>query len=146
MRVPGLLCAVALVFLAAPAVAQQAREVYHQNERVEREVGYAQAVRVGNTIHVSGTIGRGATLQEQMETAYRRISASLAHYGADFDDVVRETIYTTDVKALEQAIPVRKAVYGTATPAATWVQVQRLLVAGALLEIEITAVVDDSAH
>lgn len=116
------------------------RAIHHESMRGEREWGYAQSVVVGSTIHVSGTIGRGATMEEQVAAIYRRIARTLAVHGATLQDVVKETVYTKDMDALAAANAARKAAYGTHTPAATWVQITRLLEPSALVEIEVTAV------
>lgn len=130
----------ALVLTACAA--QGEREplgIYHDLEEIEKSVGYAQAVRSGEWLFVSGTIGRGETLDAQMQNAYERIRKALAAHGAGFEDIVRETIYTTDFEALIAAQETRKRFYGGHTPAATWVQISRLYVPGAKLEIEVQA-------
>lgn len=80
------------------------QDVFHFNAAGERAVGYAQAVRVGDTIYVSGTVARGASLAEQLAGACERIRLTLEHYGATFADVVKETIYTTDFDALRSLL------------------------------------------
>ncbi len=117
------------------------RTIYHEHAPSEREWGYAQAVVVGNTIYVSGTIGGGETMEEQVAWIYRRINRTLAKFGATMQDVVKETAYTKSVDALAKANGARKAAYGGHTPAATWVEITRLLSPSALVEIEVTAVV-----
>ena len=53
-----------------------------------------------------------------------------------------ERIYTTDMEALIKSQETRKSFYGTWLPAATWVEVKRLYVPEAALEIEVELVVD----
>ncbi len=117
------------------------RTIWHEHAPSEQEWGYAQAIVLGNTIHMSGTIGGGETMEEQVRQIYRRIERGLKKHGATLQDVVKETVYTKDVDALAKANAVRKAAYGSHTPAATWVQITRLLAPGALVEIEVTAVI-----
>jgi 2-iminobutanoate/2-iminopropanoate deaminase len=137
---PGIsLCAAALLAGCAAAPRQAPMTLHYENERIEKAVGYAQAVRAGEWLFVSGTIGRGVTLDEQMKAAYARIEKTLAQHGARFEHVVRETVYTTDFEALKKSEQTRKGFYGTHTPAATWVEIKRLYVPHALLEIEVTA-------
>ncbi len=146
----------ALVALAAVARAGQAqqgaprdttiqradRTIWLEDAAVERDWNYAQAVVVGNTIHVSGTIARGATMEEQVAGIYARIRRTLERHGATLQDVVKETVYATDMEAMAVGGKAARArAYGTHTPASTWVQIQRLLNRGALVEIEVTAVV-----
>lgn len=116
------------------------RTIWHEHHPSEREWGYAQAIVIGNTIHMSGTIGGGATMEEQLRQIYRRIERGLAKHGARLEHIVRETVFTKDVQALAAANAVRKAAYAGHTPAASWVQVTRLLSDQALVEIEVTAV------
>ncbi len=137
---------------AAPALEAQAaprdtsivrgdRTIYHEHMAGEREWGYAQAIVIGNTIHVSGTIGRGATMEEQIASIYARLEQTLKRNGATLQDVVKETVYAKDMNALAAANGPRKRAYGTHTPAATWVEITRLLQPSALVEIEVTAVI-----
>lgn len=141
--------AAALVPLAVRAQAVQARDssyvrgdrtIYHQHAPSETEWGYAQAVVVGNTIWVSGTVSGGKTLEEEVTNIYRRLARTLTANGFAMQDVVKETVYARDVEAFAQVNAVRKRAYGTHTPAATWVQITRLLAGPANVEIEVTAV------
>ena len=116
------------------------RTIWHEHHPSERVWGYAQAIVIGNTIHMSGTIGGGATMEEQLRQIYRRIERGLARHGARMEHIVRETVFTKDVQALAAANAVRKTAYAGHTPAASWVQVTRLLSEQALVEIEVTAV------
>lgn len=146
------IAALSIVFALTPRAAQAQvaprdssivrgdRTIWHEHHPSEREWGYAQAIVIGNTIHMSGTIGGGATMEEQLRQIYRRIERGLAKHGARMEHIVRETVFTKDVQALAAANAVRKAAYAGHTPAASWVQVTRLLAEQALVEIEVTAV------
>lgn len=107
----------------------------------EKDIGYSQSVRVGQRILVSGTVGDEAhtALAQQMADAYEALKTTLAHDGATLKQVIKETIYTTDMDALIAAQELRKGFYGENLPASTWVQVQRLYSAGHLIEIEVEA-------
>lgn len=144
----SLLCLVAVTAIATAQVApvdstirRADRTIWHEHAPSEQEWGYAQAVVIGSTIHMSGTIGGGATMEEQLRQIYRRIERGLKQHGAAMQDVVRENVYATDVDALAKANAVRKAAYAGHTPAATWVQITRLLAPQALVEVEVTAVI-----
>jgi enamine deaminase RidA (YjgF/YER057c/UK114 family) len=139
-----------LVLIGAPILAGHAQQpprqhVEHLDAGSEAEWGYAQAIEAAGTIYLSGTIGSGATLEAQMSSAYDRIRETLARYGATMQDIVKETVYTTDMQALAAANAVRKQAYGGHAPAATWVQITKLLSPRALLEIEVTAVTGSGA-
>ncbi len=108
----------------------------------EQEIGYSQAVRAGNMLYISGTVGadgRGqpADLDSQMKRAYAAIEKTLAHYGTDFSHVVMERIYTTDIDQLIRSQETRKQFYGQQCPAATWVEVKRLYQPADKIEIEV---------
>lgn len=133
----------AIFILSLGAAHQAAAQTAPDKQRVEgvrASIGYAQAIQVGNTIYVSGAVARGETMEQQLTGIYASIARTLAPFGATLQDVVKETAYTTDMDALMAANPARKLAYGTHTPAATWVQISRLLMESAKLEIEVIAV------
>jgi enamine deaminase RidA (YjgF/YER057c/UK114 family) len=71
----------------------------------EEAWGYAASVRVGNTIHVSGTVSiddegnplAADDMEGQVRNAYRDIARALAAHGATMSHVVREALMTTDM-------------------------------------------------
>jgi 2-iminobutanoate/2-iminopropanoate deaminase len=83
----------------------------------EQGYGFAQGVRVGNLIYVSGQVGRDgderpADMGGQMRIAYRRIARALAHWGATMSDVVDETVYVADMREAAKVVrDVRAEVY-----------------------------------
>jgi enamine deaminase RidA (YjgF/YER057c/UK114 family) len=101
--------------------------------------GYAQAVLVENVLYISGVPGGGTDMGAQLKSAYRGIETTLKAYGATFQNVVKETLFTTDIAAVDQHKAVRKAYYKGDFPAASWVQVTRLLMPQALVEVEVIA-------
>jgi 2-iminobutanoate/2-iminopropanoate deaminase len=120
---------------------------YHLNP-YEKEFGYAQAVLVDKTLYISGSVaadenGRlvaAGDMAGQMRAAYSNIQRTLAANGADFEEVVKETIYTTDMDALLKASDLRFEYYDKdQLPTTSWVQVQRLVDPGFLVEIEVVA-------
>ncbi len=146
---PTLAAALLLLPAAVSAQAVQARDssyqrgdrtIYHQHAPSETEWGYAQAIVVGNTIYVSGTVSGGRTLEEEVTNIYRRIERTLRAHGFTMQDVVKETVYAKDIEAFAGVNPARLRFYAGHTPAATWVQITRLLAAPANVEIEVTAV------
>ncbi len=144
--------ALAAVALSVTAHAQKRSagpEVFHAGPW-EQEIGYAQAIRSGRTIHVAGTVGANengfpSDLESQMKLAYAAIRRTLDHFGASLSDVVNERIYTTDMESLIKAQEARKQIYGKWLPAATWVEVKRLYRTEAKLEIEVEAVLPAGA-
>ena len=123
-------------------------ETFHLRPDGEQAFGYAQAVRVGNVLHLAGSLSvndafeplHAGDMNAQVEAVYASIRDTLAHFGATLDNVVRETIFVTDMDAFLGANAVRIAAYGGHRPATTAVQVTRLAFADCLVEIEATAV------
>ena len=115
----------------------------------ERVYGYAQAVRVGDTIYVSGqtALGEGGRIvgegdmRAQMRQAYANIARALQSCGADMGSVVDETLYVTDMAAASAvAAEVRREAYGGAPEvASTLVQVAALGAPALLVEIRCIA-------
>jgi enamine deaminase RidA (YjgF/YER057c/UK114 family) len=98
----------------------------------------AQAVKVGNTIYVSGSVGWG-DMKDALKLAYNVIDKTLKNYHATFKNVIKENIYTTELDSLIAYKDIRRKYYGTDYPAATWVEVQRLYSPGLVVEIEVVA-------
>jgi enamine deaminase RidA (YjgF/YER057c/UK114 family) len=115
------------------------RNCFHSSEAVETEIGYCQAVRIGNTLYISGTAGQG-DMAAAMHSVYGRLQKTLEANGLAFADVVKENVYATDLDSFILNKDLRKEFYGKNLPAATWVQVQRLYVQSFVVEIELTAV------
>jgi len=123
--------------LTGPAFAQIEREYVNP---WEKEIGYAQVVRHGDTLYLSGITASGASVAEQMTAIYGQIGKILKSRGLDSAAILSETIYTRDIEAVKVAIPVRKSFYKEGQyPASTWVQVERLFNPDLLIEIEVTA-------
>lgn len=122
----------------------------------ERNWTYAQAVRIGGTIHVSGTVSIDAQgnptavgdMAEQVKNVYADIAASLAAHGATMGHVVREALVTTDLaRFVAEGMAARAQAYaGHALPAsAPWMEVRRLAHPDFLFEVEVTAQVSEVA-
>jgi 2-iminobutanoate/2-iminopropanoate deaminase len=115
----------------------------------EKEYGYAQAVKVGDTIYLSGQVShddRGnivglRDMEVQMRQAYTNIQKVLAQYGATMDNVVDEVLFVTDMDtAFAAAVKCRREVFsGTPVVASTIVQIQRLAFPDLLIEIRCVA-------
>ena len=115
----------------------------------EKEYGYAQAVKVGDTIYLSGQVShddRGnivglRDMEAQMRQAYTNIQKMLAQYGATMDNVVDEVLFVTDMDtAFAAAVKCKHEVFsGTPVVASTIVQIQRLAFPELLIEIRCVA-------
>jgi 2-iminobutanoate/2-iminopropanoate deaminase len=131
-----------LAFLLSTLCAQEnkiEKKKFHWgvNEQ-DTTAGYAQALKVDNILYISGTVSRDVT-PEGILRVYQGLERTLKHYGATFQNVVKENLYTTDIEAMKQHNHVRKAFYKGDFPAATWVQISRLFMADAKLEVELIA-------
>jgi len=109
-------------------------------------IGFSRAVRVGNTVHVSGTGPVGADEADaatQTRHTLELIRAALEKAGARMEDVVRTRIYLTSVEDWEPVGRAHGEVFGAIRPAATMVVVAKLLNAAWRVEIEAEAVISD---
>ena len=110
---------------------------------------YAHAVRAGGLLFVSGCVpvdaeGRlvgGDDVVAQARQTLANVGAVLAAAGAGPADVAKVTVFLTDVDDRAAINPVRREFFGDARPASTLVEVPRLAVPGAKIEIEAIAVV-----
>lgn len=111
--------------------------------------GFSQAVRIGDTIYLSGTTSCGpgfvpehvGDFRAQFAAAYQKIHDTLAHYGLGMNDIVKEVMYTKDMPALTENMDVRKGFYGDGPfPASTGVEITNLFFPELLVEIEVVAV------
>ncbi len=129
------------LILSGPAIAQQnniTKEKWHWDRSQDSIAGYAQVVKVDNVLYISGTVTTELSPQA-VERVYKALGASLKRYGATFQNVVKENLYTTDIEAMKKCNDSRKKYYNNDFPAATWVQVSRLYMEDAKLEVELIA-------
>ncbi len=116
----------------------------------EAIAGYARAVRVGSTIHVSGTTAQGPDGQlvgkgdpaAQTRRCLQIIEEALEELGASLADVVRTRMYVTDIRQWEPVAREHGRVFGDIRPATAMVEVKGLVDPEMLVEIEAVAVVD----
>ncbi len=115
------------------------KEKFNLDKVGEDEVGYAQAVKVGSTIYISGSVGEGKDMRTLLRQSYENIGRSLAKYGATFQNVVKENIFATDLDEMIKHKDVRRDFYKGDWPAASWVGVKRLFVPALLVQVEVIA-------
>ncbi len=78
------------------------KQKYHQNKPLEDQLGYTHAVKTGNTLYISGTTGTG-TMAEQVKYIMEDIQGTLQRYNASLKNVVKETVYTTNIDSFMAA-------------------------------------------
>jgi enamine deaminase RidA (YjgF/YER057c/UK114 family) len=109
-------------------------------------IGFSRAVRIGNTIHVSGTGPVGADQAngaDQTRHVLTIIQEILEQAGATLEDVVRTRMYLTHVDDWEEIGRVHGEFFGAIRPAATMVVVAKLLNPAWRIEIEAEAVLSE---
>lgn len=144
------------------SIGAPSREIHQLNVPWEQQYGYAQAVRVEKTIHVSGQLSHDEhgrlvapaplneagqvvdyrNMEAQMRQTYVNAARLLKQFGASLAHVVDETLYVLDVDAaFAVAGVVRKEAYGSSVPpvASTLVATSRLAFREQLIEIRMVA-------
>jgi 2-iminobutanoate/2-iminopropanoate deaminase len=120
-------------------------EYFNLRPEVEKAYGYSHAVKIGNSIKVSGAVSmddEGAPTAvgdflQQMKNCYYDLDKVLKHYGCSFDDVVVENVFTTDMPAFLEHAEHRNTVYTNHFPTGTWLEVKGLALPEFLIEIEL---------
>ena len=110
---------------------------------------YTDAVVAGELLFISGVVGvdgqgalvGGDDVVAQARQVFENMRAVLDDAGCGFEDIVKVTVYLTDVDDRPKINPVRQEVFGDARPASTLVEVSRLAIPGAKVEIEAVALI-----
>ena len=125
------------------------KETKSLNMPWEEQYGYSQAVKVGDTIYISGQLshdddgnilGEG-DMEVQMRAAYANVVKLLEQYGASIENVVDEIVFVTDIDTAFGARVKMKDEFFSGSPvlASTIVQIDRLAFPQLMVEIRCIA-------
>ncbi len=125
------------------------RTNYSSGAKWEDIVGYSRAVRIGNTIEVTGTVAvdensnlvGGNSAYEQTKFIIEKIQKVLEQAGGSLQDVVRTRIFVTDISRWEEYGKAHGEFFKDIKPCTTMVEVSKLISPEYLVEIEATAVI-----
>lgn len=125
------------------------RTNYSSGAKWESIVGYSRAVKVGNTIEVTGTVAVDDTSQlvggndayQQTRFILQKIEKVLQQAGASMKDVVRTRMFVTDISRWEEYGKAHGEFFSDIRPCTSMIEVKGLIDKEYLIEIEATAVV-----
>ncbi|MDC7997704.1 RidA family protein [Gilvibacter sediminis] len=120
-------------------------EYFLLRPEVEKAYGYSHAVKIGNTIKISGAVSMDdqgnptavGDIEQQIKNCYADLEKILKHFDCTFDDVVKEDIFTTDMAQMLEKSAYRAEVYKNGFPTGTWLEVKGLALPEFMVEIEL---------
>ena len=123
------------------------RTNYSSGAKWEDIVGYSRAVKVGNTIEVTGTVAvddnsdlvGGTSAYEQTKYIIQKIEKVLERAGATLKDVVRTRMFVTDIARWEEYGKAHGEFFKDIKPCTSMIEVKGLISPEYLIEIEATA-------
>ena len=127
------------------------RTNYSSGAKWEDIVGYSRAVKVGNTIEVTGTVAvdnnsnlvGGNDAYEQTKFILEKIEGVLEKAGATLKDVVRTRMFVTDISRWEEYGKAHGEFFKDIKPCTSMIEVKGLIAPEYLIEIEATAILSE---
>ncbi len=125
--------------------ADEIPEYFLLRPEVEKAYGYSHAVKIGNSIKISGAVSMDdegnptaiGDFEQQMKNCYSDLDKVLKHYGCTFDDVIVENVFTTDMTKFLEFAGYRAEIYKNQFPTGSWLGVKELAIPEFLIEIEL---------
>jgi len=125
------------------------RTNYSTGAKWEDIVGYCRAVKIGNTVEVSGTVASDGQnviakgdFYGQTKFIIEKIEKALRQADFELKDVVRTRIFVTDISKWEDVGKAHGEFFKEIKPVTTMVEISALIDPDYLVEIEVTAVKD----
>ena len=126
------------------------RTNYSSGAKWEDIVGYSRAVRIGNTIEVTGTVAvdennnlvGGNNAYEQAKFIIQKIEKILQKAGASLKDVVRTRMFVTDISQWEEYGKAHGEFFKHIKPCTSMIEIKSLIAPEYLIEIEATAIIE----
>jgi len=113
----------------------------------EDKMGYCRAVRIGNTIEVSGTVAIVDGEKVKADDAYaqtinilKRVQVVLEDLKVSMEDVIRTRIFTTDITTFEDVAKAHAQFFKDIKPTTGFYEISKLVAPEYLVEIEFTAI------
>ena len=119
-----------------------------QPKSLEDPVRYSRGWKTGNTVYLAGAIGHNpdgsltADIRVQARRSFEQLEAVLKEAGGGLQDIVKTTVFITDMRYREGYGEVRAELFKGDAPASTLIQCVALATPGAMIEIEAVAVLD----
>ena len=126
-------------------IAPEKPEYFLLRPEVEKAYGYSHAVKIGNSIKISGAVSMDdegnptaiGDIEQQMKNCYADLEKILIHFDCTFNDVVKEDIFTTDMALMLEKSAYRAEIYKNRFPTGTWLEVKGLALPEFMVEIEL---------
>ena len=127
------------------------RTNYSSGAKWEDIVGYSRAVKIGNTIEVTGTVAvdensklvGGNNAYEQTKFIIEKIEKVLENAGGSLKDVVRTRMFVTDISRWEEYGKAHGEFFKDIKPCTSMIEIKGLIAPEYLIEIEATAVTSE---
>ena len=124
------------------------KQIYTEGTLWEPIIGYARALKIGNTIEISGTtatvngevVGKG-DVYLQTKTILQKFEKILQELGAGMNDIVRTRIFCTDISQWEAIGKARGEFFSKIKPTTGMYQISKLIADDLLVDIEATAII-----